>query len=106
MRSQPWVWVSVFLGATGCASTGSVPVTRTYTPAVAADRQREGMVPIAVVRGSDRIALPAGARVDGGAIAMPRTHVHKLAPNDVIEADEEGRIVAVRSGGDPPVVTR
>lgn len=106
MRSHPWVWVAVLLGATGCASTSSVPVTRTFTPAAAADRQREGMVPVAVVRGSDRVALPPGARVEGNAIAMPRVHVHKLAPNDVIEQDEEGRIVAVTSGGDPPVVTR
>ncbi|MGH7437535.1 MAG: hypothetical protein ACRENE_17805 [Polyangiaceae bacterium] len=59
-----------------------------------------------MVRGADRIALPAGARVEGGAIAMPRMHVHRLAPNDVIEQDEEGRIVAVQSGGDPAVVTR
>jgi hypothetical protein len=64
------------------------------------------MVPVAVVKGADRIALPPGARVEGGAIAMPRMYVHKLAPNDVIEQDEEGRIVAVTSGGDPPVVTR
>jgi hypothetical protein len=64
------------------------------------------MVPVAVVKGSERIALPAGARVEGSTIAMPRMHVHKLAPNDVIEQDEEGRIVAVTSGGDPPVVTR
>jgi hypothetical protein len=62
------------------------------------------MVPVAVVRGSDRIALPRGARLEGTSIAMPRTHVHKLAPGDVIEQDEEGRIVAVRSASD--VVTR
>jgi hypothetical protein len=83
-----------------------VEVTRTYTPDKAAGVQSEKFVPVAVVRGADRIALPAGARVEDGRIAMPRMYVHKLAPGDVIQQDEIGRIVAVRSGGNPPVVTR
>jgi hypothetical protein len=104
MERWHWVYVSLLLGVTGCA--GPVEVTRTYTAASAADRQREGMVPVAVVHGADRVALPPGSRVEGRGIVMPRTHVHRLAPGDVIEQDDEGRIVAVRSGGDPPIVTR
>jgi hypothetical protein len=104
MERKHWLYMTLLLGAAGCA--GPVEVTRTYTAASAADRQREGMVPVAVVRGSDRVALPAGARVEGRGIVMPRTHVHRLAPGDVIEQDEEGRIVAVRSAGEPPIVTR
>jgi hypothetical protein len=104
MERGHWVYASLLLVATGCA--GPVEVTRTYTAASAADRQREGMVPVAVVHGADRVALPRGSRVEGRGIVMPRAHVHKLAPGDVIEQDDQGRIVAVRSGGDPPIVTR
>jgi hypothetical protein len=111
MERMHWAYMTLLLGAactasaeSGCA--GPVQVTRSYPAASAADRQREGMVPVAVVHGSDRVALPPGARVEGRGIVMPRTHVHKLAPGDVIEQDEAGRIVAVRSAGDPPIVTR
>jgi hypothetical protein len=104
MKRIRWACLSLLLGVTGCA--GPVQVTRTYKAATAAEKQREGMVPVAVVRGPDRVALPRGARVEGREVVMPRTHVHKLAPGDVIEQDEAGRIVAVRSASDPPIVTR
>jgi hypothetical protein len=48
-------------------------------------------VPRAGVRGANR-------SVDGGS--------NKIAPGDVLEQDAAGRIVAVRSAGNPPVVTR
>lgn len=94
----------LLLGAAGCA--GSVEVTRTYTPDVAARMQVQKMVAVAVVRGDERVALPAGARIEGHTVVLPHAHVHKLAPGDVIEQDDLGRIVAVRSAGDPPIVTR
>ena len=76
-------------------------------PFVAAERvQDQNMVPVAVVRGGDRMPLPRGARIEGRAVVLPRAHVHKLAPGDVIEQDDLGRIVAVRSASEPPIVTR
>jgi len=92
------------LATTGCA--GSVEVTRTYTPSAAADVQSDKFVPVAVVRGAHRIALPQGARVEDGRVALPRLHVHRLGPGDVVQEDALGRIVAVRSPGEPPIVTR
>jgi hypothetical protein len=70
--------------------------------------QSEKLEPVAVVRGDTRIALPPGVRVEADRVVLPnqRVYVHKLAPSDVIEQDSDGRIVAVRSGGSPPVVTR
>jgi hypothetical protein len=92
------------LASLGCA--GPVQVTRTYTPEAAQRMQSEKMVPIAVVRGAEHVDLPVGARVEGRKVVLPRAHVHKLRPGDVIEQDELERIVAVRSAGDPPIVTR
>jgi hypothetical protein len=91
----------------GCG--GSVDVTRAYSPADAQRLDRAKLVPTAVVRGTTRIAVPPNARIDRDRVTLPRTtgeHVHKLAAGDVIETDDAGRIVAVRSGGTPPVVTR
>jgi hypothetical protein len=104
MRIVQSAAAGLLLGATACA--GSMEVTRTYTPDAAARMQREKMVAVAVVRGADRVALPEGARVEGHRVVLPHTHVHKLAAGDVIEQDELGRIVAVRSAGAPPIVTR
>src|SRR5579872_6444586 len=89
-------------GATGCA--GTAEVTHTYSPAAAVGIQSDKFVPVAVVRGTERVALPRGAHLEEGRIVLPRMHVHKLLPGDVIQQDELGRIVAVRSAGDPPVV--
>jgi hypothetical protein len=94
-------------GALGCA--GNVEVTRTYTPQAAAELHDTKLEPVAIVRGADRIPLPPGARVAGDRVVVPAhdgEYVHKLAPGDVLETDEQGRIVAVRSSSDPPVVTR
>jgi hypothetical protein len=88
----------------GCA--GPVAVSRTYAPDTAERMQEHRMVPVALVRGDERLPLPQGARLDGQKVVLPHAHVHKLAPGDVIEQDEEGRIVAVRSAGEPPIVTR
>jgi hypothetical protein len=73
---------------------------------MAASVQSDKFVPVAVVRGSERIALPAGATVESGHVLLARMYVHKLAPGDVIQQDEIGRIISVRSGGNPPVVIR
>jgi hypothetical protein len=64
------------------------------------------MQPVAIVRGQERIPIPENARLEADRIVPNGTHVHKLGPTDVIQKDEEGRIVAVRSGGDPPVIVR
>ena len=93
--------------AVGCG--GSVDVTRAYSPADAQRLDRTRLTPTAIVRGPSRIAIPANASIEPTRIVLPQTsgeHVHKLAPGDVIETDDQGRIIAVRSGATPPVVTR
>src|SRR5438445_13183025 len=88
----------VSLGAIGCAE--SVEVTRLYSPSDVARGASGKLVPVAVVRGDSRTPLPPGAKIQAGSVVLDRgagLHVHKLQPNDVIEPDEQGRIVAVRS---------
>ncbi len=89
------------MGGLGCA--GSMTVTRTYTPEAATRVQSETFVPGAVVRGTDRVTLPAGARVEDQHIILPKTYTHHLAPGDVVEQDENGLVVGVRKAGNPPV---
>jgi hypothetical protein len=87
---------------------GNVEVTRLFSPADAAKAQDGKLVPTAIVRGGVRIDVPEDARVEATRIVLPsssRAYVHKLRPGDVLEADDSGRIVAVRSAGDPPIVT-
>lgn len=81
----------------GCA--GNLEVTRTYTPTQAASMPQGKLVPVAVIRGAQRIPLPATARIEGNRVVLPAGHVHKLAPGDVIEKDDEGRIIGVRTAG-------
>lgn len=83
----------------GCAS--NVEVTRTVSPAEAS--RARGFSPVSLVRGDEKIPLPAGARIEAGRVVLPMekgVRVHKLGPNDVIEEDAEGRIVAVKRGGE------
>jgi len=94
----------VAAGALGCAS--NVDVVEAITPREAAMASRSQMTPVAVVRGQEHIPIPASARLEADRVILAGTHVHKLGPNDVIEKDEQGRIVAVRSGGTPPVEVR
>ncbi len=87
---------------------GSIEVTRVLSPADAAKAQQGKLVPTAIVRGGSRIDVPENARIEATRIVLPsssRAYVHKLRPGDVLEADDSGRIVAVRSAGDPPLVT-
>jgi hypothetical protein len=102
MRAIPGMATLWLLTINGCA--GSVEVTRTYTPSAAAEVQSDKFVPVAVMRGADRIPLPKDARVEDGRVVVRALYVHKLRPRDVIQEDSLGRIVAVRSGA-PPVVT-
>jgi hypothetical protein len=94
-------------GALGCAS--SVEVTQTYTPAQAMNLSGR-LEPVAVEHHQGtRTELPAGARVEKDRVVLlsePDGHVYKLKPGDVIEQDADGRIVAVRSPGNPPSYTR
>jgi hypothetical protein len=98
----------------GCAAP-SVEVTRTVTPAEAAKLRGSTLAPTRVLRGDTHADLPAGsfleagcakpevdadaARYAGWCVRVPpeHDHVHTLAAGDVLETDEEGRIVAVRS---------
>ena len=88
----------------GCAS--NVDVVQSYTPQKAAMVSRSQMTPVAIVRDKERIPIPENARLEADRVVLSGTHVHKLGPDDVIEKDEQGRIIAVRSGGHPPVEIR
>lgn len=109
MRATPFVrrWFAlVALGVlVGCG--GSVDVTRVYSPADAARADRTKLEPLAVVRDGTRIPIPPGAKIEADRVVLGAgEHVHKLGPNDVIVTDSEGRIVAVRTPGNPPTVTQ
>jgi len=85
--------------AIGCAE--NVEVTRAFTPDEIARGANGSLQPVAIVRGNERTPLPAGAKIQPGKVTVDRgrgVYVHKLGPNDVIETDDAGRIVAVRSG--------
>ena len=88
------------LALAGCASR--VDVTRTFAPHEAAAQTDGRLTAVAVVRGDERLPVPYNAHVEEDRVAWPNDpgeHVHKLRPGDVIEADSDGRIVAVRSAG-------
>jgi len=93
--------VFALLGALGCA--GPVEVTRIVSADDAARVQTPTFAPVAVVReDGGRVELPEGTRIEHGRAVVPRveTFVRKLGNDDVIETDDAGRIVAVRSPGD------
>src|SRR5258708_6840032 len=69
--------LAALLVGTRCA--GSVEVTPPYPPAAAAEVQSDKFVPVAIVRGSTRVALPQGARVQDGRVVLQRLYVHKLS---------------------------
>ncbi len=98
----------LLIGAcTGCVRSTSV--TRTFGLDSAREVQQEGRLrAVAVLRGGTRTPVPEGARFEGDRIVFPSAPVvvRKLQPGDVIETDAEGRIVAVRSAGTPPMIVR
>lgn len=74
---------------TGCA--GKVEMVRTVTPNEA---RQSGLAPIAIVRGEEKIQIPENARLEGNRVVVPFRD--KVGPNDVMEQDAVGRIVAIR----------
>jgi hypothetical protein len=97
----------VMLGCAGCSS--SLDVTRTFTPAEAVSQEGGRFAPVAVERGAGIVPVPSNAHVEADRVSWPNDpgeFVHELAPGDVIQKDEAGRIVAVRSLGPDPVVMR
>jgi hypothetical protein len=88
--------------AIGCEA-GTVEVTRVYSPRDAAALQKGELTPVAVVRGDQRMPIPANARLEPERVVLSGEHVHKLGPHDVIETDDTGRITGVRTEGNPPV---
>jgi len=107
LRGALFLTAVLALASVACGE-GSIEVTRVLSPADAAKAQQGKLVPTAIVRGAVRIDVPENARVEATQIVLPRSsraYVHKLRPGDVLQADDSGRIVAVRSAGDPPIVT-
>jgi hypothetical protein len=102
------VLVGFALACAGCSS--SMDVTRTFTPVDAVAAEQGGRLSVvAVQRGAETLAVPPSARIEADRILWPNEpgeHIHRLAPGDVIQKDEAGRIVAVRSSGPDPVITR
>jgi hypothetical protein len=78
----------------GCGTT--LELERTVTPK---DAERSHLSAVAIARGKELIRLPEGAVVRDRRVLMRGTNVyeHKLGPDDVIEVDEQGSILAVRT---------
>lgn len=81
----------------GCAST--VEVTRTVTPRDAAAYRSSKLVPVAIARADERIALPADASISAASVRVKGdpTLVSALDAADAVELDERGEIVAARA---------
>ncbi len=84
--------LSSALGNLGCA--GAVDVTRTFTPKAASRVSRDALQPVAILRGEERIPLPAGTRVEADRVLVPSRTVRgvgkpaqafELQPSDGIE---------------------
>jgi hypothetical protein len=106
MRSLGFVG-GVMLGCAGCSS--SLDVTRTFTPAEAVSQEGGRFTPVAVERGGGIAPVPGNTHMEADQVFWPNDpgeYVHELAPGEVIQKDEAGRIVGVRSLDPDPVVTR
>jgi hypothetical protein len=102
------LFVLGFAGMCGACSS-SLDVTRTFAPADAVSQQGGRLTVVAVERGPETRAVPPGARLEADRIYWPNEpgeHTVRLMAGDVIQKDGEGRIVAVRSAGPEPIVTR
>jgi hypothetical protein len=87
------------LGAAGCA--GTLDVTRALTPEEAS-AARTRLAPAAVVRESkERIPIPPHADISPTKVSFGREgkYVHKLQQGDVIVAEADGSITAIRTAG-------
>lgn len=87
------------LGSAGCS--GTLDVTRAVTPEeVPAARAR--LAPAAVVRDDkERIPIPPHAEITPTKVSFGREgrYVHKLQQGDVLVAEEDGSITAIRTAG-------
>jgi len=98
--------VALLVGA-GCANP-SADIVRTLSPADARNLPRT-VHPTAVVREGQRIPVPEDSQVELDKVTIrsrPGLYVHHMGPDDVIEVDEEDRISAVRTPGNPPTWVR
>lgn len=75
----------------GAGCGGTLEVVRSMTPA---DARESGLEPVAIVRATDKVPIPRGARIEDSRVVLP--HTTPVDGGDVIEEDEIGRIVAVR----------
>jgi hypothetical protein len=104
---RPVMLVCSLVLTAGCSS--SLEVTRSFSPADALAQQGGHLTLVGVERGKELVPVPSDARVEADRVVWPNDpglHVHTLAPGDVIERDRGGLIVAVRSAGVEPIVTR
>lgn len=84
---------ALFLAAaTGCGG-GAVEVVRAVSPLEARD---SGLEAVAIVRATDKVPIPRGARIEKDRVVL--LHTERVLATDVIEQDEQSRIVAVRKG--------
>ena len=85
----------VMLGCAGCSS--SLDVTRTFTPTEAVSQEAAGrFTAVAVERGGGIAPVPRNAQVEADRVFWPNDpgeYVHELAPGEVIQKDQAGRIV-------------
>lgn len=83
------------LGLVGCAQT--LEVTRTVLPRDVAAYRASKLVPVAIARAGQRIALPDGADVAGVGVQGGGASVPWRGAASALELDEGGKIVAVRA---------
>jgi hypothetical protein len=93
----------------GTACSSSLAVTRSFSPADAMAAQGGRLTVVAVERGRETRMVPLGAHIEADRVYWPNDpgeHTVHLLPGDVIQKDADGRIVAVRSTGADPILTR
>jgi hypothetical protein len=91
--------IPLAIAVMGCA-TGPIEVRRTASP-TDTPRLAPRLRPSAILHGNQRTPIPAESTITTAEVAFTNEtrgiHVHKLMAGDIIEADEDGRILAVRS---------
>lgn len=88
---------AIVAASLGCSS--SLPVTRAYAPTEAPALRGTKLTPVAVIHDGARTPIPPNAEISPREVTWTPggDYVHKLQPGDVIEADEDGTILAVKS---------
>ncbi len=106
MRAALLLLLAPLLAPCGCA--GPVEAIKVASPGEASGANGTPLHAVAILRGDQRAGLPAeGVTVQGNEvlIARPGTFTYRLDPGEDVGVDEQGRVAAVRTPGNPPTIT-